>query len=180
MVQALKSDDCDAFAEIFYLEFKNIKFFAHQYLNDLDLAEDVAQESFLALWTHRATLAENSNIKALLLTIAKNKSLNLLRSLAHFQKDSLKKAEILLNMKALDSSHIESQIDASVLAKVITEVHSRLPEHIRATFDLSRLKNKTYKEIATIKGITQKSVEYHIAVALERFRKKLAQFGGIK
>ena len=173
---AVKAGDSDAFAKLFGMEFRNVKFFAHQYLNDMVQAEDVAQETFLSLWTNRATIADDSNLKALLLTIAKNKSLNVLRSQVHFKKDSLEKSEILLNIKALSNAYIESQIDAMSLNEAIERAHNELPEPYRTSFDLSRLENLTYEEIAKTRGITVKSVEYHLAVALKHFREKLARF----
>ena len=179
LVLAIKSGDSDAFTELFSLEFRNIKFFAYQYLNNMEQAEGVAQETFLSLWINRATLADNSNLKALLLTIAKNKSLNVLRSQVNVKKCTLEKSETLLNIKVLSSSYIESQIDATALAEAIEHAREELPEHIRSSFDLSRLENRTYEEIAKIKGITVKSVEYHISVALKHFRKRLAQFASI-
>ena len=173
---AIKDGDCDAFTKLFGMEFRNIKFFAYQYLNDLALSEDVAQETFLSLWINRSTIADDSNLKALLLTIAKNKSLNILRDQLHFIKDSLTESETLLNIKALSNAYIESQIDATDLAEAIEQARNDLPEHIRTSFDLSRMENMTYEEIAKIKGITVKSVEYQMSVALKHFRKKLARF----
>lgn len=179
LVLAIKSGDGDAFTELFSLEFRNIKFFAYQYLNNMEQAEDVAQETFLSLWINRSTLADNSNLKALLLTIAKNKSLNVLRSQLNVKNVSLEKPEILLNIKVLNSSYIENQIDATTLAEAIERARKELPEHIRSSFDLSRLENRTYEEIAKIKGITVKSVEYRISVALKHFRRRLARFASI-
>jgi RNA polymerase sigma-70 factor (ECF subfamily) len=176
LVFAIKNGNSDAFAELFRTEFRNIKFFAHQYLNDLAQAEDIAQETFLSLWTNRTTIADNSNLKALLLTIAKNKSLNVLRSQRHYRKDTIEKSETQLNIKALNHPHIEAQIDATTLSEAIEQARNSLPEHIRTSFDLSRLENKTYNEIAEIKGISVKSVEYHLAVALKHFREKLTQY----
>jgi len=99
-----------------------------------------------------------------------------LRSQLRFKKNPIEKSETLLNIEALNSSHIESQIDAITLAEVIERTRESLPEHIRTSFDLSRLENRTYEEIAKIKGITVKSAEYHISVALKHFREKLARF----
>jgi RNA polymerase sigma-70 factor (ECF subfamily) len=136
----------------------------------------VAQDTFLSLWIKRETIADDSNLKALLLTIAKNKALNILRTQMRFKNNSLEKTEALLNIKTLNSAYIESRIDAVALEKAIKQAHKELPEHIRTSFDLSRLENLTYEEIAKIKGITVKSVEYHIAAALKHFREKLAHF----
>ena len=179
LVLAIKSGNSDAFAELFSREFRNIKFFAYQYLKDWEQAEDIAQETFLALWTHRASITDDSNLKALLLTIAKNRSLNILRVQSRFKKVSIEKSEMLLNIKTLSSSYMESQIDAVSLASVIERAYNDLPEHIRTSFDLSRLENLTYSEIAKAKGITVKSVEYHLAVALKHFREKLDRFFGV-
>jgi len=133
----------------------------------------------LSLWVNRATLTDSSNLKALLLTIAKNKALNVLRLHVNSKTDSLEKPEILLNIKALSSAYIEHQIDAATLAEAIEQAREELPEHVRASFDLSRLENRTYEEIAKIKGITIKSVEYHISLALKHFRSRLAQFASV-
>lgn len=176
LVVAIKEGNSDAFAELFTREFRNIKFFAYQYLHNLSQSEDVAQDTFLALWLNRESIADDSNLKSLLLTIAKNKALNVLRAHLRFKKDSLEKAEMLLNIKTLNSAYIESQIDAAALAEAIEQTRKNLPEHILASFDLSRSENLTYEEIAKMRGITVKSVEYHIAVALKLFREKLAHF----
>ena len=179
LVLAIKSGNGDAFAKLFSLEFRNVKFFAHQYLNNMEQAEDVAQETFLSLWGNRTALTDSSNLKALLLTIAKNKSLNVLRLHVNSKTDSLERPEIMLNIKALSSSYIENQIDATSLSEAIEQASKELPEHVRTSFNLSRLENRTYEEIAKIKGITVKSVEYHISLALKHFRRRLAQFASV-
>jgi RNA polymerase sigma-70 factor (ECF subfamily) len=173
LVLNIKSGNSDAFAELFGKEFRNIKSFAYHYLNNWEQAEDIAQDTFLALWINRESISDNSNLKALLLTIAKNKALNILRVQSRFKKTSLEKNETLLNIRALSSNYMESQIDAIALASIIEQVHRGLPEHIRTSFDLSRVENLTYEEIAKVKGITVKSVEYHLSTALSHFREKL-------
>ena len=52
--------------------------FAYSYLRDRAEAEDVLMESMITLWENRDRWEEDSNLHALLLTIIKNKSLNIL------------------------------------------------------------------------------------------------------
>lgn len=66
------------FSRVFPGEPRKVPDFAYSYLRDKAEAEDVLMESMIALWENRNRWKEGSNLHALLLTIIKNKSLNLL------------------------------------------------------------------------------------------------------
>ena len=68
----------DLFSRFFQENQEKFLTFAYSYLRDKAEAEDVLMESMIALWENRERWEEGSNLHALLLTIIKNKSLNLL------------------------------------------------------------------------------------------------------
>ena len=67
-----------SFGKFFQDNHERFIVFAYSYLRDRDEAEDVVMESMAALWENRQKWEDNSNHKALLLTIIRNKALNIL------------------------------------------------------------------------------------------------------
>jgi RNA polymerase sigma-70 factor (ECF subfamily) len=51
-----------------------------------------------------------------------------------------------------------------------------LPDHLRSTFELSRLEGKKYTEIAEIQHISVKTVEYRISQALKILKTRLSEY----
>jgi len=113
------------------------------------------------------------NVRSYLFIIARNKSLNLLRNKLYAVSDPQEKRLINLHIATLQSDYIESRIDSLELEKLIERTYALLPEKIRKTFIMSRKEGLSYEEIAQKTGITVKSVEYQISVALKVFRRKL-------
>ena len=68
----------DLFSRFFQENREKFLTFAYSYLRDRAEAEDVLMESMITLWENRDRWEEDSNLHALLLTIIKNKSLNIL------------------------------------------------------------------------------------------------------
>lgn len=78
MSDSIKLHTMDLFSRFFQENQEKFLTFAYSYLRDKAEAEDVLMESMIALWENRNRWEEGSNLHALLLTIIKNKSLNLL------------------------------------------------------------------------------------------------------
>ena len=68
----------DLFSRFFQENREKFLTFAYSYLRDRAEAEDVLMESMITLWENRDRWEEGSNLHALLLTIIKIKSLNIL------------------------------------------------------------------------------------------------------
>jgi len=178
IIEAIKGGSEKAFEAFLKAEFNNVVFFANQFLRDTMLSKDIAQETFIALWNSRDSLNPDSNIRSYTFTIARNKSLNLLREKFCSSADHLEKKEIQGHINTLTSDYVGEKIDALDLEKLIEKTYSALPEKIRESFVLSRKFGLTYDQIAKKKGITIKAVEYHIALALKLFRRRLKDYLG--
>ena len=92
------------------------------------------------------------------------------------KKNSLEQENLNLNFYALSHPSVIDEIDALEMEKLIDLTLEQLPEKIRRIFNLSRVENLTYKEIAQKENITIKSVEYQIKKALDIFRKRLGSY----
>ena len=154
--------------------------FAYSYLRDRAEAEDVVMESMIALWENRENWEENSNMKAILLTIIKNKSLNHLAK----QQTRLRVEDDLLNFGQRELDLRISTLQAcdpnmifdSEIQQIVNTALKKLPEQSRNIFILSRYQNTPNKMIAEKLGLSVKSVEFHITKVLKVLRLELKDY----
>ncbi|QLE01264.1 RNA polymerase sigma-70 factor [Galbibacter sp. BG1] len=146
--------------------------YAFNILKDPQLAEDCVQDVFTDLW-RRGEELEISNHKAYLFQAVKYQCAK-----------QLKKQSRFTSMFGLGEifSH-QSEVDESLLAlerqKMLSEVLRQidlLPEKCQMVFRLSKLEQKSNKEIASELGITTSTVENHINKALRLLRTSVSYF----
>ena len=173
IAKAIRDGNEGVFKAFFQTEFHNIEFFVNKYLNNPYDAQDITQETFIALWDSREQINPEFNIRTYTFTIAKNKALNFLRDTEKMRTGTLEDHERDINLFALSYPCVSEKIDALELEQLINRIYNILPEKIKESFILSRQFGLTYEEIAKKKGISVKVVEYHIVSALQIFRKKM-------
>ena len=166
LVKRIRSGSHAAYELFYRMEFLNLVHFITSYLHDKEKAHDLAQETMLALWENRSRLDPDQNIRSFVFTIARNKALNELRRRNMFSHS----AQTAQSLALLEDNSVEEQINALDLPSLIESVWSSLPEKIETTFALSRKEGLKNREIAVLQGISEKTVEYRIKVALKRFK----------
>ncbi len=169
--EAIRSGSEAAFEAFFRAEFRNVAFFVNRYVRDAVQAEDIAQESFLALWRTRDKLDPSRNIRNYLLTIARNRSLNYLRDVANRRGGTLEGREAEVYARILQMPEVEQRIEALETEEMMANVYRSLPEKARDMFRMNRQEGMTYEEIAQQQGVSVKVVEYNIVLALKAFRR---------
>jgi len=179
LFEKLRNGDETAFEVIYKRYAPRLFYFVHEYVPNRDVAEDIIQDSLMALWNKRSTLNDQTNLGAYLFTIAKNNCLYKLRDrrykLKLFETTDIDEPELNLNLEAL------SVLDTSFLTfieieQIIEKTFEQLPSQCRVVFRLSRLEEKKNKEIADELGISVKAVEAHISKALKLFRSSLKDY----
>lgn len=65
----------------------------------------------------------------------------------------------------------ENKLELSDLKKYLSVLISQLPPRQQEIFRMSREQNLTYKQIAEQLSISEKTVEYHMGLALKYLRK---------
>ncbi len=104
-------------------------------------------------------------MKAYLFQAARNRAINWLRQQkATVSIDAIDHSDMATDVSALETEELYQLIRAAVL---------NLPDRCRGVFTLSRNENLTNKEIAHQLGISVKTVEAQITLALKRIRKFL-------
>lgn len=132
-------------------------------------AEDIVQDAF-----HNILRAENieslENPKAYLFQTASNLALNRIRKQQHHQR-------YVAGLDAEETNELTPERCVSAVSDLrrLERALERLPQKYRCTFLLSRVQDKTYREISEILGISESTVEKHIIKALKYLRDQLAE-----
>jgi len=163
ILQGIRKGDHGMYELFYRMEFLNLVHFVNAYLHDEERARDIAQEALLSLWENRSLLTPGRNLRAFVFTIAKNKTLNELRAAKHTTPATEE------SLQMLEDRSLEAQIDALDLSTLIRSVWGSIPENIRRTF-LSRQDGMKNRQIASQEGVSEKTVEYRLRMARERFR----------
>lgn len=179
-VERLINGEEMAFREIFYQLYPGLLKFAESYLYDRQLAENMVQEAFIILWEKRSNLDIQSNIKAFLVTIIKNKSINHIEKLKNRIKiendvHQIQVRESNLNISSLRYLNPE-ELFTDEITEIVEKTIQELPEQTREVFIMSRRQGMTNLEIATRLDISIKGVEYHISKSLKSLRSKLSDY----
>ncbi len=126
-------------------------------------AEDLAQESFTKLWLNRERIETGKEV-AFLYTIANNLFIDMKR------KDTVKQKYCAVKRP---DSNIESP-EYTALYKEFNQFVSNkidaIPESSRQVFILNKIDKLTYAEISNIIGLSIKSVEKRMSIALKTYR----------
>lgn len=157
-----------AFNRAFDLYYSRLCFYADKILHDFDTSRSVVQQVFVDLWIKRENLAITS-IQSYLYRAVHNSALDILKH---------KKIEYRY-LSSLESSEPESMtdlIEEAELADRINRTIQKLPERCREIFMLCRFEEMKYAEIAVQLGISVKTVEMQISIALRRLRKELSDY----
>jgi len=169
LARKIKNDDKAAF-EAFYGKHSAplISFLRSKGL-DKQEAEDLLQQAFLIIWEKRAEIDPSRSLRSFLFTTAYRRMLNVFRD----RKDTVSDYAYILE------SGGQNPEESTETREAISHLHSALeemPEKRRDVFELCYMQEFTYKEAAKALGITRKTVENHMALALKDLRLALKNF----
>ncbi len=145
---------------------EKICYYLYYKYGDMEKAQDIVQDSFAKLWINCSKVLFGA-AKGFLYKIANNASIN---AIVH-QKTVLKYQKI--EQKTYTNESPEFQMEEKEFMHRLNMAISGLKEGQREVFLLNRIEKKTYREIAEMLGISVKSVEKRMHLALIILRKKI-------
>ena len=154
--------------------------FACSYVHDEATAEDITMESIMYYWENRNRLPADTNVAAYVLTTLKHRCIDYLRECQVRQEASdkitrLHQWELECRISSLEEFE-PYEIFTNEIRQIIEHTLAMLPEQTRRIFEMSRLENKTYREIAIQTGMSVKGVEFHISNAIKALRASLKDY----
>jgi RNA polymerase sigma factor (sigma-70 family) len=142
--------------------------YASTLLNDVDLARDVVQDTFIRLCQQDIEKVRD-NLKSWLFTVCRNRALDLLRKNKRKQFLDEKQWENLEATGLQPDEQIEQQ---ERLAR-ITHYLERLTDNQREVIILKFQQDLSYLEIQTITGLTKSNIGFLIHTGIKRLQEIL-------
>lgn len=176
LIEAIQDGKKYAFEYLFREYYKRLCLYAQKYVRDHDTAEEIVSRLFEKLWKKRKHVQIETSLTAYLFQSVYHEALNYLNSFSHRQRptDSIYS---YLREKEMTGSFLP-QLYRRELEEKIEQAVNNLPEKCRTIFHLSRYQGYSHKEIAEELGISVRTVENQIGIALEKLRIDLNQKQG--
>jgi RNA polymerase sigma-70 factor, ECF subfamily len=146
--------------------------FAHRLVGDLQLAEEIYQDTMLKAWQQAASFRLDGHLKAWLFRVARNNAIDYMR------KKRLPLEEFTTCLEtAATTFRPEREAERSWLSTEVVEAVSELPPAYREVVDLRFFHQLCYQEIAQVLGIPLGTVKSRLNYAIQRLTKILRERG---
>jgi RNA polymerase sigma factor (sigma-70 family) len=133
-------------------------------------AEDLAQETFVRLWQHRASFAAGRSVKPWILGIAVNLARNRLRWWKRRPCVALEEWTETAHTLKPEEYTGTSVLEQGERAEAVRNAIATLPGEFREALVLFEYEQMSYAEVADALGVSAKAVENRIARAREKLR----------
>ncbi len=170
LCQRLISGDKRAYELLFEKFYPELCAYACQWV-ELEDAENVVQDIMLWLWQNHRELHIETSLRTYLFTATKNRCLTLINRGQMRQR-------IMSSLHKAMEEQFESP-DFYILGDLVNKLEEaldELPESYREVFVQHRFNNKSYKDLATEMGVSQKAIEYRISQAIRLLRVSLKDY----
>lgn len=165
LILSLKNGNETAFKEVYFNYYDKLVNIAQRFNLTVLTPEDFVQESLLRLYNKRELLNEDVLLDKQLYTICKNIIIN------HVNRENK-----IVQLDPFQTDIIEEETDLSVFEDRKEKLYNfinQLPEQQQKIFTLHKLENLSYKEIAEITDLSEKTIANHIYLASKFIRKKI-------
>ena len=168
----LAEGDLVAYRFLFDRYFPDLCNFLNIYLHSKEFSQEVALEIFEFVWEKRETLQIRATFRSFLFSSAKN------RAISHYRREH----RVVFTSLDIEDSRLSEEIvsphymEDKELRELIEAAIEKLPEQSRKIYIMAREENLSHKEIAERLGITPKTVENHVGIALKKLRESLNPF----
>ena len=171
LVSALNEGNILAFEYIYKTYYKSLLNYASRVLKDVEASKDAVQQAYYRLWENRSMLTITISPQAYLYRAVYNNCINSIT-----RKDIIRKYEQLKELyfsTIIQTPEAEMLLERSEIEKAIMISVEALPKKCQEIFILSKMEGLKNKEIAERLGISLKTVESQMTIAIKRLRKDL-------
>jgi RNA polymerase sigma-70 factor (ECF subfamily) len=170
-VVGLKNGDYSAFDVLFKKYVKKLYAFVISITKDSFMAEEISQDVFARVWEKRARIDEHYSFQSFLFAVTYNETISHLRK----TKAEKIKIESFTSYKNTSTNETEYEVEFRNLESITSTIIENFPDKRRQIFKMSREQGLTNKEIAQVLGISVKTVENQMTVALKKLREELGR-----
>lgn len=177
-VQRAKKGDLGSYQRLYEIFARRVLNFIYRMVNSVEEAEDLTQETFVAVYKKLGTLKEDDRFEAWLFRIARNQVYQSYRtrppkaeSLEELDEDGHPVTQVPDTRKDPGES-----FEAGELQHVVEGAIASLPEKYREVFVLTAIQHLSYQEVADIVGRSLASVKTDIHRARLAVRRQVKDY----
>ncbi|MDR0844185.1 MAG: RNA polymerase sigma-70 factor [Tannerella sp.] len=162
----LASGSHEAYKVLFLKYFPRVKYFINHLIKSEAIAEELSQDVFMKVWEFRERMLEVKSFNSYVFRMAKNEALN------HLDHRLLEKryAELYRSEAVQTEDNGWEAKEIGLLEQLTVD---RMPPQRKRVYEMSRMDGLSHAEIATRLGISKKTVENHLTLALKELNKIL-------
>lgn len=139
--------------------------FAYSFIKSHELAEEIVSDVFIRIWQKRTQLLEVENLRLYLYVSTKNYALNYLQKMRRSRVFNLD--DLSVEITSIQANPEQLLITKEMHDRVTLAV-SQLPLRCRMIFKLVKEDGLKYREVAELLGISIKTVEAQITLAVKK------------
>lgn len=187
IIDGVNKGDEQCFKQLFDTYWSYLCSFATTYIPEPDTVEEIVNDVFLSIWTHRGRY--RAPIHGYLINSVRNACVTHLRSkiLKERLKDGFEKELLLFAQeRCLSGEQPLEMLSAKETEEKIRAIAKTLPERCRQVFERYFYAGESTDAIAEQMNISQATVRVHIKTALDRLKSEMGMavlfayiFGGI-
>lgn len=167
LLQQIRQGNEESFAKAFDRFYPPLCYYADKFIHDLDESRSLVQQVFVDLWIKRNKLVIQQSLKSYLFKSVQNSALDYL-------KHKLVETKYLKENQPEIATFDRDLIEEAELNARINAAIEELPEKCREIFLLCRFEELRYTEIALRLGISVKTVEMQMGIAIKKLKHKLS------
>ena len=158
-------DDHGAYKQLYEMYYHRLYRFAHSITHSKESADEIVSDVFIKIWTKRKSLLHINNKHLYLYIATKNQSINYLEKFKKSETFSLD--ECLVEFQSIYLDPEQLMITAEMLNRIKSAIN-QLPQKCQLIFKLIKEDGLKYKEVAELLGLSIKTVENQMAIALRK------------
>ena len=176
LVVLLKRDDLKSYEALFHRYYDLFLTFTKRVVRGGEhaAAEDIVQEVFMQLWLGRDRLDEHRSLYNLLFTMTKHRIYDHFRR--RYNLEALRRPLSEFDAVSDEAESPESGLEAEQPGPTPARPAAAMPPQRRTIFALSRQENLSRQEIARRLGVSVRTVDKHLELALREIRLRIKDF----
>ena len=169
LILQLKNNNVEAFDALFHKYSEKLFRFSFSLLKNKEDAQGIVQEAFLRIWKKREDVDSTKSFKSFLFAISYHLIVDQLRLRLKDQEYR----KFLVHYFESEKFELTNELDYDKIVQQVRNAVQELPPKRKQIYTLSREVGLSHKEIAARLGISVKTVENQITLALKHIKTKL-------